>query len=86
VAAARLAELPLAHRRLLIHAELVGAARDLHGLGFHSVKALTVQPTTNGMSAMTIAHPFRFSGHLDLHGTAEALPFVRCHDRLLTLF
>src|SRR6185295_13203526 len=84
VAAAFLAVLPLAYRRLLIHADMLGTGRDLHGLGFPERERIyrSRRPRA-ARTAMTITHAFRLAGDLDMHRTAKTFALVCRHRRLL---
>jgi len=77
VPAASLAILPLAARRLLEHADLLGAFRDAHGVGLPQRERVDgARRPPAARSAMAIAHAFGFTRDLDLHGAAETFALV----------
>ncbi len=80
VAAALLAELPLAHRCLLEHGEVLGARHDPHRIGLPEREGVDrpARPRAAG-AAMAIAHAFGLTRDLDLHGAAEALALMCSH-------
>src|ERR1041384_7291076 len=86
MAAADLAELPLAHRRLLIHAELLGAARHLHGLGLPQRERIDRPGRPRAArAAMTVAHAGRFAADFERNRAAEAFAFMCRHDSYLAV-
>jgi hypothetical protein len=82
MAPALLAVLPLTHRSLLKHADMLRTGCDPHGIRLPERKGIdrSSRPRTAGL-AMTIAHDFRLAGDLDLNGTAKTLPVMCCHRR-----
>src|SRR5579863_3110744 len=77
---ALLAVLPLAHRRLLKHANVLGPGRDLYGVWLPEGKSIdrSTRPRT-ARSAMTVAHCFRFPGDFQSNSTAKTLSRIFCH-------
>jgi hypothetical protein len=71
------AVLPLACCRLLEHADMFGASRDVHGLRSPQRKSVdwSTGPRATGL-AMAVAHAFGFARDLNLNCPTETSTFV----------
>src|SRR5579883_2563324 len=80
MAAAPLAVLTLADRRLLVHRDVLGAFGHADRIRLPERKCIhrTAGPRT-ARTAVTIAHALRLARDLDLHRAAETLAAMRRH-------
>src|SRR6201999_2311184 len=81
--ATRLAPFSVAHRSLIVGADVFGALGDFDRGGVPKGEGIdrAAGPMAAGL-AVTISHSRRRAGNRELHSTAETAPFVFSHDYL----